>query len=121
MELRQEWSSYEFLSCGDDTTFYEMLLEGKPRNSISEEITSQTLRQIVDEEKTHDWCTIYKKLFKTEIPECLAKDPKGLKVFINQKLIAHPVLENEILRMQGKGENKRICVYQKNRRSENDN
>lgn len=121
LELRQEWSSYEFLSCGDDTTFYEMLLEGKPRNNISEEITSQTLRQIVDEEKTHDWCTIYKKLFKTEIPKCLAKDPQGLKVFINQKLIAHPVLENEILRMQGKGENKRICVYQKNRRSKNDN
>lgn len=119
--LRQEWNSYEFLSCGDDTTFYEMLLEGKPRNNISEEITSQTLRQIVDEEKTHDWCTIYKKLFKTEIPKCLAKDHQGLKVFINQKLIAHPVLENEILRMQGKGENKRICVYQKNRRSENDN
>lgn len=47
--------------------------------------------------------------------------PTGLKVFINQKIIAHPVLENEILRMQGKGENKRICVYQKNRRSKNGN
>jgi hypothetical protein len=120
LKLRKEWQDYQIKTGGDDTTFYEMFLEGKPHNCIPEGMTPQKLRQIVDEVDTDDFCLIFQRLFETEVPMCLKKDAKGLQVFINQKLISYPGMENVILKSMGRSGEKKIRISRKPQRK-NDN
>jgi hypothetical protein len=112
--LRSEWSDYKIVSDGDDTTFYEILFQGKSRNCIQESLTSEKLKEIVENANTDDFCVIFQSLFAEKVPECLADDVESLKVYMNRKLASHQGLQGEILR---RSSGKKIGISKNPRRA----
>ncbi len=109
LQLRQEWSAYEFVSMGDDRKVYELYKNGQALNNLFEGLTRENLGRIVNECK-NDLKGIYEGLFKVSPPEALENDLETLSVFINIKLKAYPGLEGWMLKSSGKEENKKIGI-----------
>ena len=114
LQLRQEWSAYEFVSVGDDRKVYELYKNGQALNNLFEGLTRENLGQIVNECK-NGLKGIYEGLFKVSPPEALENDLETLSVFINIKLKAYPGLERWMLKSSGKGENKKIGISKRPR------
>lgn len=108
--LREEWCDFQIRSFGDRKTYYEILLKGKAYSNFPVNFTLDTLKKLVEDNSTGDMCEIYRKLFKTDVPQCLADDTDSLQIFLNNKLKNHPGLEGCIIKSSGKGKTRKFVV-----------